>query len=184
MMKLWRIFRRSLGTALARHVFRSQILRKSRRDFVALSLPVYFETEEFQQTIFEALRIIAENDKDAYTDVRRHIRAVVEVSSSPGSERLDNVGITLGVHFGEFVAVDDQEVFTRASACSIVQLAVCCKLVNNVILRCPALYGAGLKRRIKRISIERMRRFTINAGFDSRYTYEIECRLQSGAYEC
>jgi len=131
-----------------------------------------------------ALRLIAKNDSAADIDVNRYIKAFVEVSESARNLDLGNSGMAIGVYYGDPVDGVDLDVAEKALACAIIQFATCCKLLSNVNSRCPYRRDTRLLKKIKRISIERMLRFTINAGFDGRYSYEIECKLKNGTYEC
>jgi hypothetical protein len=134
--------------------------------------------------ITSALRIIAENDSAAYIDINKYIKALVEVSENVRNLDLGSSGMAIGVYYGDPVEGVDLDVAEKALACTIVQFATCCKLLNNVNSRCPYRRDTSLLKKIKRISFERMLRFTINAGFDGRYSYEIECKLKNGTYEC
>ena len=184
MIKYWSKFRRFLGRISSNHVFKSQILHKDRYDVADLGLPVYYETEEFRLLMIEAISLIKSGDQILYNDIGRQLRAIVEISSGSGNINFGQVGISSCVYYGEPLADTDPTVSKIASACTIVQWTVCCKLVNKVNQRCPNRYSTELMRRIKRMSIVKMHKFTIDAGLGSQYSYEIECKLKNGAYEC
>ena len=167
-----------------RFFFRRQIMHKRCALLERVRLPVYFETDVFRKTVSDAIDLIGQKDQDTCNDIVRHLRAFVEVSPNTHISNPINMGFSTGVYYARLFSLESSDLAVKSIACSIVQFVTSYRLIVKTKLRCPERYGHDLMRKIKRLAIQRMHRFTIVAGFESRYSYEIECRLMNGAYDC
>ena len=175
---------RNVAGVAARHVFRSQIANKNSEMLENLGIPIYFTDEDFRLRLAGAIRIIAVGDKDAYAEVRRYLGAIVQVSDNVVDVNFDSAALFLGAFFGRRMDRDNLAKGEKATACALVQFVVNRKLLINLSERCPRKDSRSIRKKIVRISLERMYRFTVHAGFESKYSYEIECKLKSGAFDC
>jgi hypothetical protein len=175
--------RRNIGLLFENFIFHSQTRRTQRQAIQGFDFQIYSLTPGFPAHIQRAAQWIEKDERSAKI-VRGYVRAVVEIESEAKLASLGGAGMAIGVRYDYLPPEFDTEVAQVALACTLVQFAVSRKLLLRLGERCPNRRNAETEKHIKRISVRAMHAFTVRTELGERYSYEIECKLKNGAYDC
>lgn len=175
--------RRYIGLHAEKHILRSQILRKQRQAVQGFCFLTYFLSPDFLSLLQRAAHLIEKDERSAEI-VRGYVQAVVEIESAAKLSALTGSGMQIGAYYDLLPSEADSELAEVSFACALVQFAVCRKLLLRLSERCPNRRDTETEMRIKQIAIRAMHGFTVRAELGERYSYEIECKLKNGAFDC